>query len=77
MLKKCECKKALFLVANIVTSSKALVTTSNALVPSSFIVTTSKALVPSSVALVSTSEPCDVEDLSFGVGCCCCFCTNL
>ena len=48
----------LFLIANIVTTSKALVTSSDALVPSTFLVTTSKALVTSSDALVPNSEHC-------------------
>ena len=48
----------LFLVANIVTTSKALVTNSDALVSSSNLVTTSKALVTSSDALVSSSKHC-------------------
>ena len=48
----------LFLMANIVTTSKAPVTSSDALVSSSFFVTTSKAPVTSSDALVSNSKHC-------------------
>ena len=45
----------LFLVANIVTTSKALVPSSVALVPSSVLVTTSKALAPARMTCGSSS----------------------
>ena len=48
----------LFLVANIVTTSKALVTNSVHLFLVANIVTTSKALVTNSDALVSSSKHC-------------------
>ena len=48
----------LFLIANIVTTSKALVTSSDALVPIENIVTTRNALVTSSDALVPNSKHC-------------------
>ena len=48
----------LFLIANIVTTSKALVTSSDALVSTASIVTTSKAFVTSSDALVSNRKRC-------------------